>query len=178
MFIGTNTAVIPQATTPPQDSCAAAAAAAASPAAKTPAQGTAGVLTASRVCEGVQPQTRAETQQLLEQRNLYGMDTSNQQGKDFERVWLLNRVVANSDRYPGFPGKSNGDYASSLRDNLLGATQARDDAFRESSPQRPPQATIDRADKQIDNARKEIDNFLNNGSSRRFYLEAADPKRM
>ena len=153
-----------------------------------------GSLFAQRLQSPVAPLTSAERQQVSEQKNQWGMDSSNQLGKDLNRLALLNRVIGNSGSYKAFPGASNGNYAFNLRTNLLDASRMRDDALKVindsgqtqrpftpfglgSSPLSQAWANLDRANAWIDSTRAETDKFLDNGSSRRFYLEPTVPKQ-
>ena len=142
----------------------------------------------------VAPLTPAERQRVSEEKNQWGMDSSNQLGKDLNRLALLNRVIGNSSSYKAFPGASNGNYASNLRTDLLDASRMRDDALRVindsgqtqrpftpfglgSSPLSQAWTNLDRANAWLESTRAETDKFLDNGSSRRFYLEPTVPKQ-
>jgi hypothetical protein len=157
-----------------------------------PATAAGSSLVAQRMQNPVAPLTSAEREQIGKQTNQWGLPSSTQPAKDNQRLALLNRVVGNSDRYPAFPGKSNGEYASTLRGNLLTASRQRDDAQQfihdSGQSQRPSTlfglgasplseawANLDRANATLASTRAEIDKYLDNGSSRRFYLESTIP---
>ncbi len=139
--------------------------------------------------------TPTEREFVGQQKNLWGMDSSMQPDKDLERVALLNRIVGNSSSYKDFPGASHGTRAAEMRDKLLEASQARDDALRviHESGQKDRPLTLfglgkselseafdnrDRANKTLNDTRYEIDKYFDTGGGRRYYLEPTDPKRL
>jgi hypothetical protein len=154
-----------------------------------------GANTQSRFQGPVAKLTPAEREFLDAQKNQWGMVSSTQPDKDLERVALLNRIVGNSSSYKDFPGASHGARAAAMRDKLFEASRVRDDALRvihESGQKDRPFTLLglgkselseawdnrDRANTTLNDTRYEIDQYLNWGGGRRYYLEPTDPKRL
>jgi hypothetical protein len=155
----------------------------------------AGANTESRFQGPVAKLTPEERQFVDAQKNQWGMVSSTQPGKDLERVALLNRIVGNSSSVKDFPGASHGTRAAAMRDKLFDASRVRDDALQvihESGQKDRPftllglgkselseaWAHLDRANATLNHTRYEIDQYLNWGGGRRYYLEPTDPQRL